>query len=188
MTDEMLPDTPHHRYFLAKEGHWRGKIRFELTDRRGLRASSLRPADQWTLKTLSLASRLSGLVLRTTVDCRADPNKVLHTTCVTNWGIPVYRSAETIFLVKDGHTFRVEGRESFFPFFRSADWAASGAVATDYDGATYTIPCFGLTMEQRTRMTAEGLVITQITEFSQAIILLKWQRPLDSRPAADQVK
>lgn len=103
----MSPDALHHRYFQVREGHWRGKIRFELTDRRGLRASSVRWADKWSLRTLSFASRLSGLVLRTTVDyaSRGHLNEVLHTTRVPNFGIPVYRCAETIFLNDDGRSF-----------------------------------------------------------------------------------
>ena len=169
-------DAPHHRYFRAKEGHWRGKIRFELTDPRGLRASSMPPADQWSLRCLSLASRLSALVLDTTVECRG--YAVLHTTRVTNLGVPVYRSAETILLEEDGRSFRVEGREGFFPFLRQADWIGRGAVAADHDGAAYQLPCFGLAMEQTTRMTAAGLAVVQHTAFSRADILLTWQRPL----------
>lgn len=182
----MSPDDPHHRYFRAKEGRWRGKIRFELTDRRGLRASSLSPAQKWSLRSLSLASRLSALVLTTTVDyaSRGHRNEVLHTTRVSNLWVPVYRSAETISLEDDGRSFRVHGREAFFPFLRRADWVAGGAVATDHDGAAYRIPCFGLTMEQETRMTAAGLEVTQRTAFSRAVILLKWQRALPARPAA----
>jgi len=182
----MSRDAPHHHYFRAKQGHWRGKIRFVLTDPRGLRASSVRWADKWSLRTLSVASRLSGLVLKTTVDytSRGHLDEVLHTTRVTNLGMPVYRSAETIFLGGDGNGFRIEGRESFFPFLRSADWAAEGAVAADHDGAAYRIPCFGLTMEQVTRTSPEGLEITQRTAFTRATILLKWQRALKPRPVA----
>ena len=176
----MTADAPHHRYFRAKEGHWRGKIRFEITDSRGLRASSLALAQKWSLRSLALASRLSGLVLTTTVDFTgpAHPAEVLHTTRVTNFGMPAYRSAETLVLHDDGRSFRIEGREAFFPFLRRTDWSATGAVAIDHDGAAYRIPCFGLTMEQETRMTAGGLEVVQRTEFTQARILLKWQRPL----------
>ncbi|VTT98836.1 Uncharacterized protein OS=Plesiocystis pacifica SIR-1 GN=PPSIR1_40060 PE=4 SV=1 [Gemmataceae bacterium] len=176
----MQPDAPHHRYFRAKEGHWRGKIRFAVTDPRGLRASSVRWADKWSFRSTSLASRLSGLVLRTTVDYASggDRNEVLHTTRVSNFGVPVYRSAETFFLGDDGRSFRIEGREAFFPFLRRTVWTGSGEVATDHDGASYLIPVFGLTMEQETRMTADGLEITQRTAFTRADILLIWQRPL----------
>lgn len=176
----MSPDAPHHRYFRAKEGRWRGRIRFELTDPRGLRASSLSFTEKWSFRSLSLASRLSALVLSTGVDYASggDRNEVRHTTRVTNFGLPVYRSAETILLEGDGRRFRVEGREAFFPFLRRAAWSGSGVVAADHDGASYRIPCFGLTMEQETRMTAGGLQVTQRTAFTRADILLKWQRPL----------
>lgn len=182
----MLPDAPHHRYFRAKDGYWWGKIRFELTDPRGLRASNLRLADKWAMRFLSMASRMSALVLTTTVDSvtRGHFNEVLHTTRVANLGVPIYRSAETFLLGDDGHSFRVAGREAFFPFLRWAAWAATGTVATDHNGAAYQIPWFGLTMEQTTRMTAEGLEITQRSPFSRAAILLKWQRPLPAKPAA----
>ena len=119
----MLPDTPQHRYFRAKEGHWAGKIRFGVTDLDGLKASSVRWADKWSFRSMSLASRLSGLVMRTTVDYASggDRNEVLHTTRVSNFGVPVYRSAETIFLGDDGRNFRLGGREAFFPFLRRRD-------------------------------------------------------------------
>ena len=172
----MIPDAVHHRYFRAKDGHWRGKIRFRLTDPRKLRVSSMPPADQWSLRCLGLASRLSALVLHTTVECRE--NDVLHTTRVTNLGVPVYRSAETILLEEDGRSFRVEGREGFFPFLRRADWSGRGAAAADHDGAAYQLACFGLAMEQETRMTPAGLAVVQRTAFSRADVLLTWQRPL----------
>jgi hypothetical protein len=176
----MSPDARHHQYFRAKEGRWRGKIQFQVTDPRGLRASSLRMAEKWSFRSLSLASRLSALVLTTSVDyaSRGNRNEVRHTTRVTNLGIPVYRSSEVIFLADDGRSFRIECREAFFPFFRSANWTAEGAVAADHDGAVYRIPCFGLMMDQFTRTTAEGLEITQRTTFTRASILLKWQRGL----------
>jgi hypothetical protein len=159
------PDAPHHRYFMAKEGHWRGKIRFEITDRRGLRASSVRWADKWSFRSLSMASRLPGLVLNTTVDSAsgADRGEVPHTTRVTNLGMPVRRSADTIFLVDGGRGFRVEGREAFFPFLRRTDWSGSGEVATHRDGTSYRIKVFGLTMEQETRTTGDGLQTTRRT-------------------------
>jgi hypothetical protein len=135
---------------------------------------------------LSLASRLSALILTTTVDytSRGHQDEVLHTTKVSNFGVPVYRSTETIFLEDGGRRFRVEGRENFFPFLRPAAWAATGAVAADHDGAAYRIPCFGLTMEQETRMTAGGLEVTQRTAFTRAAILLKWQRRSRAKPEA----
>ncbi|WP_439624556.1 hypothetical protein [Gemmata sp.] len=175
----MVPDAPHHHYFRTKEGRWRGKIRFEVTDPRGLRASALALADKWSLRSLALASRLSALVLTTTVDyaSRGHLNEVLHTTRVTNLWAPVYRSAETVFLADDGHSFRVEGREAFFPFLRPHSWVAEGAVAPDRDGAAYRIPCFGTTMEQETRATPAGLEIAQRTPFSRATVLLTRQRP-----------
>jgi hypothetical protein len=178
----MIPDALHHRYFRAKDGHWRGRIRFRLTDPRGLRASSLSLADKWSLRCMSLASHLSALTLKTSVECRGDD--VLHTTRVTNLGVLIYRSAETIVLEDDGRSFRVEGREGFFPFLRGADWNGQGAVADDHDGAVYQLPCFGLVMEQKTRMTAAGLETVQRTPFTRADILLKWQRPLRGAPSS----
>ena len=48
----MQPDAPHHRSFMAKEAHGRGQIRFKITDRRGLRASSVPWADKWSFRSL----------------------------------------------------------------------------------------------------------------------------------------
>ena len=89
-------------------------------------------------------------------------NEVLHTTRVSNFGVPVYRSAETIFLEDDGRSFRIEGREAFFPFLRRL----IGPGRRGRDGSRRGLvpdTVFGLTMEQETRMTADGLEITQRT-------------------------
>jgi hypothetical protein len=186
----MFPDAPHHRYFRAKEGRWRGKIRFELTDPRGLRGSSLSLRDRWSLRSLSLASRLSVLTLTTTVDYtgRGQRNEVLHTTRVSNLGVPVYRSEETIFLEDDGRTLRIEGREAFFPFLRSAGWVGGGAVATDHDGAAYRIPCFGLTMGQENVLRYPSIVFSRASEsttFSSAPAAPQARTP---RPAVSSIR
>lgn len=178
----MHTDLPHLRYFRAKEGHWRGKVRFEITDRRRLRAGPVRRADRWAMRSMALVSRyLSRPVLSTTVDAtsRAHRNEVLHTTRMSNFGVTLFRSTETIHLGDDGLGFRMTGAQGFFPRLGAATaWAAHGAVAPDHDGAVYHIPFFGAPMEQRTRMTADGLEIVQTTPFSRATVLLKWLRPL----------
>src|SRR5688572_27314844 len=117
----MLSDALHHRYFRAKDGHWRGKIRFRVTDPRGLRASSIPFADKWSLRCLSLASRLSALTLRTSVECRG--NDVLHTTRVTNLGIPV------VFPKKNGVEVKGVSGCAFArtrPGTRAPGWSAGG--------------------------------------------------------------
>jgi len=182
----MHTDSPHHRYFRAKEGHWTGKVRLEITDPRRLRSSTLGPLNRWSLWSMALVSRrLSTLVLSTTMDYagQGHRNQVLHTTRTSNLGVTLYRSRETILLDDDGRSFRLAGTEAFFPRLgKMTEWAAHGAVATDHDGATYHIPFFGEVLEQQTRMTPQGLEVTQVTPFSRASILLRWQRPLRAAP------
>ena len=91
--------------------------------------------------------RLSALVLNTTVECRE--NDVLHTTRVTNLGVPVYRSAETILLEEDGRSFRVEGREGFFPFLRRADWIGRGRPRRTTTGPRTSSPASGWRWSRR---------------------------------------
>jgi len=178
----MHTDSPHHRYFRAKEGHWRGKLRFEITDRQRLWASPLRWRDKWSMWSMALTSRrLSTLVLSTTVDyaSQGGQNKVLHTTRMSNLGITLFRSQEAILLDDDGFSFQMTGTQAFFPRLgKSTAWTAHGAVAADHDGAVYHIPFFGVTIEQHTRMTPQGLEVIQTTPFSRANILLQWQRSL----------
>ena len=182
----MHADSPHHRYFRAKEGSWRGKVKFEVTDPRALRASSVRSLDKWSIWCTAVVSRrLSTLVLSTTVDyaSRGHQNEVLHTTRMSNLGVTLFRSTETILMDGDGCSFRMAGKQAFFPaLWRTTEWDARGTVATDHDGAVYHIPCFGVMMEQHTRMTPRGLEVTQTTPFSRASILLRWHRPLSAVP------
>ena len=177
-------DSPHHRYFRAKEGHWRGKVRLEITDPQRLRASTLNSLNRWSLWSMALVSRrLSTLVMSTTMDyaSQGHRNQVIHTTQTSNLGVTLYRSRETILLDDDGQSFRMAGTEAFFPRLgKTTEWAAHGAVATDYDGATYYIPFFGEVIEQQTRMTPQGLEVIQATPFSRANIFLRWQRPLQA--------
>lgn len=170
------------------EGHWRGKVRFEITDPKRLRASTLRRTDRWSVWAMALVSRrLSTLVLSTSVDyaSRGHRNEVLHTTRTSNLGVTLYRSRETIVLGDDGRSFRMTGTQAFFPrLWRTTEWAAHGTVAADHTGAVYHIPFFGETIEQQTRVTPEGLEVVQTTPFSRARILLRLQRPLRAEPAA----
>ena len=100
-------------------------------------------------------------------------------TRMSSRGITLFRSRETIVLDPDGYSFQVAGRQAFFPLlWKATEWAAHGAVAADHDGAVYHIPFFDVVMEQRTRMTPQGLEIIQTTPFSRASILLRWQRAL----------
>jgi hypothetical protein len=141
-----------------------------------------------------VSRRLSTLVLSTTVDYagRGHLNEVLHTTRMSNLGITLFRSREAILLADDGRSFRMTGTQAFFPrLWKATEWAAHGAVAADHDGAVYHIPFFGVTIEQHTRMTPQGLEVIQTTPFSRANILLQWQRPLraesNAAPDADRV-
>lgn len=160
------------------EGHWCGKLRFEISDPQRLRVSALRRLDRWSVWSMALVSRLSTLVLSTTVDyaSRGHQNEVLHTTRTSNLGVTLFRSRETILLDDDGCSFRMTGTQAFFPrLWKKTKWAAHGAVHANHDGAVYYIPFFGETIEQRTRVTPEGLEVIQTTPFSRAIILLKRQ-------------
>ena len=118
----MQTDSPHgdshHRYFRAKEGHWRGRVGFEITSPQRLQASPVRSLDKWSMRSMALVSRrTSTLVLSTTVDyaSRGHQNEVLHTTRISSLGITLFRSQEAILLGDDGLSFRVRGAQAFFP-------------------------------------------------------------------------
>lgn len=182
----MHNDAPHHRYYRAMEGHWRGKVRFEITDPKRLRVSTLRVMDRWSVWAMALISRhASTLVLSTSVDyaSRGHRNVVLHTTRTSSLGVTLFRSREVILLEDDGRSFRMTGTQAFFPrLWKTTEWTAHGTVAPDHDGAVYHIPFFGETIEQHTRMTPQGLEVIQTTPFSRACILLQLQRPLRAEP------
>ena len=183
----MPADAPHHRYFRGKEGRWRGKFQFEITNQRALSSSPLSWFEKWVVSAAAFFSRhVSGPSLSTTVDYSGQgaENRVLHTTQISILGLTLFRSTEIIFLDPDGGDFRMTGQQSFFPFFStSSDWTAHGSVSPEYDQATYRIPWFGLTMEQKTNMTNKGLEIIQTTSFSRAVVLLQRQGPLKAEPA-----
>lgn len=172
----MTTDLPHHRYFQAKDGHWRGTFRLRITDRRRLRASALGATDRRAVALLALASRLLPLTLSTSLDSAGggERGEVLHETRLSALGVTLFRSRETIRLDADGRSFRLAGAQAFFPrLWATTDWTADGAVAADHDGASYRIPFFGETLDQRTRMTPRGLELVQTTPFSRAEVLLR---------------
>lgn len=132
-----------------------------------------------------VSRRLATLMMSTTIDhaSQGHQNEVLHTTRMSNLGITLFRSRETIRLDDDGHSFRMTGTQAFFPrLWKATDWVAHGAVATDHDGAVYHIPFFGVILEQRTRMTPQDLEVIQTTPFSRANILLRWQHAMKVKP------
>lgn len=169
------------QYYQRKEGRWRGRFRFAITDVEALAASGLGRLDRWSLRMTDLLSRSGKAVLATTLDAATgrDQNEVLHTTRLSIFGITLLRSDETMCLDTDGRNLVMKGRQSAFPWLaKPVEWIAPGAVAEDHDGAVYHIPFYGTTIKQEMRMTPEGLEMTQTSPFSEAVVVLKRQRPL----------
>lgn len=169
------------QYYQRKEGRWRGRFRFAITDVEALAASGLGRLDRWSLRLTDLLSRSGRAVLWTTVDAttRREQNEVLHTTRLSIFGITLLRSDETMCLDTDGRNLVMKGRQSALPWLaKPVEWIAPGAVAEDHDGAVYHIPFYGTTIKQEMRMTPEGLEMTQTSPFSEAVVVLQRQGSL----------
>lgn len=178
----MLKESPILGYYKPKEGHWSGRLRLEVTDPERLKTANFL-ARQSVTNLARISQSFSPPMMTTSVNCSglSANNEVVHTTLLTNFGMPLYRSKERIRPELDGRSFRLVGHEQYFPFWgKPSLWLANGAVETDYNGAVYYIPWLGVTMEQRTRMTEAGLEIVQTTPFSRAVVLLIHKGPLNA--------
>ena len=104
---------------------------------------------------------LGRLFLETTVAYNPG-GQVHHTTTIYWLGIPMMKSAETVFIEEDGTSFRVQGESvaSMMPW-RKLPMTGAGEIDSTGCHATYRLNWMGTTVIQDTDRTDEGVVLRQ---------------------------
>jgi len=159
-------------------GRWRGDYALTLTDVPAFRAAKLPWLDRTRIRSMVTLPRLTGaLRMETTVDAQREAAKrqVLHTTRIASWGATLFRSEEVLQLQDDGRTATLTGRHWMLPApWRAHAWdEARVDVSEDAQGATYSLQWLGVPMRQETRVTPEGLAVSQRTAWSLGKVLLR---------------
>ncbi len=175
-------DGPAFRYYRSLLGAWQGRLAFELTDLRALRAESLNVALP-VAGTALLTRGLGPVQMSTTLEAAAD-GTFAHTTTVKMAGVTLFDSRETITVSDDGRTLRMDGSQRG-RFQRPLVYTARGEVDEGATRATYAIPWFGVKLTQRTAIIAEGLAMEQETRWSRAKVLLTRQAVFAGTTATD---
>lgn len=180
--EEMMalsPDAPTVRYYRAMTGNWSGIYRFQITDRAAMRAAVPGRLDRLRL---ALLHRFAVSRMETTVAWSGD-GEVRHSTRITSWGLPCLRSLEVFRLDVDGRSIVVEMVQHLPPalWWRREFPLGSGAVEDPAIGADYRLPWIGGEIEQRARVVAEGIELTQRSPWFHGEMLLR-RVPLGRTP------
>lgn len=164
------PDANTKRYFDSMCGAWAGAYRFEITDFTALRKAVPRRFDRLRVRAMHSAGRAT---MRTTVSWTPDGD-LRHTTRVSTFGLPGMLSTELFRLSDDGRTFAVSMCQRFPPLFRLRTFAEGRGEVTDpLLGADYRLPWLGGEIDQRARITSEGVELTQACDWFRASVLLR---------------
>lgn len=164
------PDSNTKRYFASMCGAWVGAYRFEVTDFTALRKAVPRRLDRWRVWAMHLAGRAT---MHTTVSWTPEGD-VRHTTRVSSFGLPGMLSTELFRLNDDGRTFAVSMCQRFPPLFRRRTFTEGRGEVTDpLLGADYHLPWLGGEIDQRARITSEGVELTQSCDWFRASVVLR---------------
>ena len=168
----LMPSTPPNlRYYRALVGRWSGRFELRVTDGNALAQQPL------FTRLVGFTARFGGRAkIATTLD-EAGPDRFLHTTRVTRFGLTLLRSRETIALSSDGSTFIIQGWQRFL--WRHDPYRGEGQITADASGAHYPITWLGAPMTQTTRIEGPdnepSLRLVQQTVWSAGEVLLKRQ-------------
>lgn len=167
----MSDASPSVRYYRSLVGRWSGSFELRVKDRDALGRQPL------FARLVGMAVRLDGRARIATTLAAQAPDRFLHTTRVTRFGLPLLRSRETITLAPDGISFVIEGWQRFL--WRHDPYRGEGQITADASGAHYPITWLGAPMTQTTRIEGpEGqpsLRLLQQTVWSEGQVLLKRQ-------------
>lgn len=157
-----LPANLH--YYRALVGRWSGTFELTVRDRAALARTS------WLTRLVGLAATLSGRATMATTLHEVGAGRFHHTTRVSSFGFPLLRSDETITLDADGTGFVIEGWQQLL--WAREDYRGVGSISADASSAHYPIHWLRAPLDQRTRIEAGGLRLTQRTSWSDGRVLL----------------
>jgi hypothetical protein len=170
-------EPPHRRYYLACVGRWRGAFVIESVDWRAFWAAPLRWWDRWSALSFFLwpARILGALRLETRVALTDAPNLVQHELRVSQWGVTLFASRETLALAENGADVALAGEQRMLPaLWRARDLGeAQAQVDANATGASYRLVWLGVPMQQTTRLDDDGLDLVQRTAFSTVRVRLR---------------
>ncbi|MBI4510863.1 MAG: hypothetical protein HY698_14620 [Deltaproteobacteria bacterium] len=179
----MTIDRPNYRYYRANHGRWRGALALAITDWRAFFACRMSVLDRLRAISMSLVPKLLGpLCMETSVDYHASAERdgeVRHTTRVSKWGLTLFRGEEILVLAENGRDVALRGVQRHFP----TPWIVRGlgdaCASVDEPGtrARYELEFLGAPLHQTGEIVAGGVRITQETEFSRAVVLLRRIEP-----------
>ncbi|UJR82776.1 hypothetical protein [Sandaracinus amylolyticus] len=154
--------TPALSYYRACAGAWRGDVTFAITDPTRFAAASLSALDRARVRaTVSIPARIE-----TTVEVTSE-REVLHTTRITQLGMPSLVGHEVITLRDDGRTFTMRVHHRMAPFFVARESGPfEGEVDQDGRRATYHLALFGVPMRQVGARDGDRVTLVQTTDWS----------------------
>lgn len=178
----MPNDTPMLRYFLPKQGRWRGVLKFRVTSWQRFFAAPMSWLERLSVVSMALFPEALGATrVETTVDCA--PTEVVHTTQISKWGRVFFRSTERFAFTANGRDFPVSGEQRLWPTWRAQQYRDShGQIDEAGLCASYVFFILSAELKQRTEPAGEGLQISQSTAWSDSSFLLRRVSP----PAADR--
>lgn len=172
------PELPNHAYYRPLHGRWRSPFQFEVTHWGAFWACPMGLMDRLRVLSMTAAPRLFGpLTIETEVDyaTRGAQGEVIHKTRITKWGATFLRSDETFSLHKNGRDLAVRGEQRLWPTPWRVQEFVGGHASIDESGtrATYVLPLLGTQMRQTTQVEQDGVRITQETEWSRGVQMLR---------------
>lgn len=176
MTQPEAVHPPSWVYFHGCIGTWRAPYALQIRDATALRHAGLSWLDTLGLRLLG-AWPFGGLWLHTSV--RVDGAfRVIHTTDLRFWRIPLMQSVETITLDEDGRRFGLEGTQRIGPFGLSTrPVSGTGEVDDTAHHATYLLTWLGLPLHQHTTRDGNTVRLHQTCEAFVATPTLVRQAP-----------
>ena len=168
---------PNRAYYQSTHGRWRSALELRITDWRAFRACPMTLLDRFrVLSMLATAAVLGPLVIETEVDYHGhvEDGEVLHRTRVGKWGMTLMRSEERFVLDDDGHAFEMRGELRMAPTFLARGFGdATGRIDETGTRGRYEFDWLGTRMRQTTRLDARGAEITQETDWSRGVQMLR---------------
>ena len=151
-------DPAHRRYFERNRGDWDWTITLQLSSWGDLLSADVSLATRWRLAmTFAMQAVFGRLRLWTRVTLEDESDEVVHLTEVRKLGITWFRSRETMRLLEDGSSMRIEGQQYIWPAMRRAlpFGPFSGEVLPSSTEAVYRMETLGVPCEFRSTLDGE---------------------------------
>lgn len=168
-------NSPTVNYYRHHHGQWQGVYRFQIKSWPIFWKAGLGLINRLVLLNLAMASRLGIRIwVHTTLDAsEVESGQVVHTTKIGKFGVAFYASREVFTLNAHGVTMELARVQRLWPlsFWPLPEDHGTGNVSED-GCATYDWVWYDRRMMQTTQPEADGLRLTQVSDWSWATVLL----------------